>query len=268
MAIYRTVSMSFWTDSKVVDEFTPEDKYFYLYLFTNPHTNLCGCYELSIKQVELETGYSKDAIYNLIKRFESVHDVVRYSKKTKEILLINWSKYNWTTSDKFRKPLAKELENIKEKKFREYLVSVFNGENKRYPIDTNCIDTSDTVTDTDTVPKTYNKSDIEGLFETLWKLYPEKKGKGKVSDKDKRLIYDIGLDHMTRAINRYIAEVSVTGWKHYQNGNTFFHSGYLDYLDENYEPSRQRDRPACLFNNAPKRDYDMEELERKLLATN
>lgn len=151
MAIYRTVSMSFWTDGKVVDDFTPEDRYFYLYLFTNPHTNLCGCYELSIKQVELETGYSKDAIYNLIKRFESVHDVIRYSKKTKEILLINWSKYNWTTSDKFRKPLAKELENIKDKNFREYLVSVFNGENKKYPIDTNCSDTTDTVTVTDTV---------------------------------------------------------------------------------------------------------------------
>lgn len=267
MAIYRTVSMSFWTDSKVVDEFTPEDKYFYLYLFTNPHTNLCGCYELSIKQVELETGYSKDTIYNLIKRFESVHDVVRYSKKTKEILLINWSKYNWTTSDKFRKPLAKELENIKDKNFREYLVSVFNGENKRYPIDTNCIYTSDAVTDTDTVSKTYNKSDIERLFEALWKLYPEKKGKGKVTDKDKRLIYDIGLDHMTRAISRYVNEVSDTGWKHYQNGSTFFHSGYIDYLDDNYTPSHQRDKPNK-FNNGSEREYDMNDLELKLLASN
>ena len=46
MAIYRNVSMSFWTDSKVADDFTAEDRYFYLYLFTNPHTNLCGCYEI------------------------------------------------------------------------------------------------------------------------------------------------------------------------------------------------------------------------------
>ena len=60
MAIYRTVSMSFWTDNKVTDDFTPEDRYFYLYLFTNPHTNLCGCYEISIKQIANEMGYSKD----------------------------------------------------------------------------------------------------------------------------------------------------------------------------------------------------------------
>ena len=51
MASYRNISMDFWTDSKVVDDFTPEDRYIYLYCMTNPHTNLCGCYEVSIKQI-------------------------------------------------------------------------------------------------------------------------------------------------------------------------------------------------------------------------
>ena len=40
MAIYRNVQLSFWTDNKVEDDFTPEDKYFYLYLLTNPQTGL------------------------------------------------------------------------------------------------------------------------------------------------------------------------------------------------------------------------------------
>ena len=31
MAIYRNVSLSFWEDIKIVDDFTPEDRYFYLY---------------------------------------------------------------------------------------------------------------------------------------------------------------------------------------------------------------------------------------------
>ena len=31
MASYRNISMDFWTDSKVVDDFTPEDRYIYLY---------------------------------------------------------------------------------------------------------------------------------------------------------------------------------------------------------------------------------------------
>ena len=51
MARYRNVSTSFWEDNKIVDDFTPEDKYIYLYCMTNPHTNLCGCYEISLKQI-------------------------------------------------------------------------------------------------------------------------------------------------------------------------------------------------------------------------
>ena len=58
MAFYRNISINFWTDSKIDDDFTPEDKYFYLYLLTNPHTNICGCYEISMKQMERETGYN------------------------------------------------------------------------------------------------------------------------------------------------------------------------------------------------------------------
>ena len=254
MAIYRTVSMSFWTDSKVVDEFTPEDKYFYLYLFTNPHTNLCGCYELSIKQVELETGYSKDAIYNLIKRFESVHDVVRYSKKTKEILLINWNKYNWTTSDKFRKPLAKELENIKDKKFREYLVSIFNGENKRYPIDTNCIDTSVTVTvtDTDTVSNNKDaeeKSDLEKALEDFVKH--RKKLKSPMTDR----AYELMLNKLEKLSGgnekkkiEIINQSIENGWK-----------GVFEL---------RQSRPPNKFNNAAERSCDMNELEFMLLQSN
>lgn len=74
MATYRNVQMSFWTDSKVTDDFTPEDRYFYLYLMTNPHTNLAGCYELSLKVASNETGYTKEVVENLIDRFITVHN--------------------------------------------------------------------------------------------------------------------------------------------------------------------------------------------------
>lgn len=162
MAIYRTISMSFWTDSKIADDFTPEDRYFYLYLFTNPHTNLCGCYEISIKQAVTETGYSKDTIENLIERFEEYHNVIRYSPTTKEILLLNWHKYNWTKSEKFRKPLLAEIGRVKNKRFKEYLSKIVNSEDDGYRIDTTCIDTSVTVTVTDTVSNTVNKRGVQG----------------------------------------------------------------------------------------------------------
>lgn len=127
MATYRNVQLSFWTDSKVTDDFTPEDKYFYLYLLSNPHTNTCGCYEISMKQMSIETGYSQETIDRLIERFALVHDIVRYSKDNKEMLLINWYKYNWTKSEKLRTSILNGIKAIKTKTFKKYLTARFEG---------------------------------------------------------------------------------------------------------------------------------------------
>lgn len=127
MAIYRNIKMSFWTDAKVVDEFTPEDRYFYLYLMTNPHTNLAGCYEISLKQISDETGYSKDTVLKLIDRMQKVHEVICYSEATKEVLIVNWSEYNWTKSEKIRTPLYNEIQGIKNDDFRLFLTDVYEG---------------------------------------------------------------------------------------------------------------------------------------------
>ena len=162
MAFYRTISISFWTDSKVVDTFTPEDKYFYLYLFTNPHTNLSGCYEISMKQIVNETGYSLDTIENLIHRFEDFHKVISYSRPTKEILLLNWHKYNWTKSDKFLKSLEKEIQKVKNPEFRSYLWSVLRGDDTVSIPYGYRMDTSNTVTVTNTVSNSVNKRGVQG----------------------------------------------------------------------------------------------------------
>lgn len=130
MAVYRTIQLSFWTDSKVDDEFTPEDKYFYLYLLTNPHTNICGCYEIGEKQCSRETGYNTETISRLLYRFEHVHDVIRYNAKTKEVLILNWHKYNWTKSEDLKRAVSKVAENIKTDAFREYIFSLLEDSPK------------------------------------------------------------------------------------------------------------------------------------------
>lgn len=149
-AIYRCVQVKFWTDSKVVDDFTPEDKYFYLYLFTNPHTNLTGCYEASLKQMSDETGYNKDTIERLLDRFKNVHHVIDYSKETKEILILNWHKYNWTKSPDFQKGLMNQINVIKNTEFKNYLLNVLDGKERVYRGSTEGVETSVTVTNTNT----------------------------------------------------------------------------------------------------------------------
>lgn len=155
MAIYRTISQSFWTDIKVVDDFTPEDKFFYLYLLTNPHTNLCGCYEFSIKTAADETGYSKETIEKLLHRFESVHKIIKYEPTTKEILLFNWHKFNWNKSPNTILAIEKLLSYVKSAEFRNVLMELIdkykNGDDTpcigyAYPIEPS-VSVSDTVSD-------------------------------------------------------------------------------------------------------------------------
>lgn len=126
MASYRNISMAFWTDTKVVDDFTPEDRYIYLYCMTNPHTNLCGCFELSIKQISDETGYTRDVVERLLKRLDNEHNVIRYSVSSKEMLVLNWYRYNWSASEKLNKPLLEEIRKVKNHRFREYLANRYN----------------------------------------------------------------------------------------------------------------------------------------------
>ena len=110
------------------------------------------------------------------------------------------------------------------------------------------------------------KADAFALFEQLWKMYPCKKGKGQVSEKDKIKLLEIGLDEMTRAINRYKSELEKDkDWRKPQNGSTFFHSGYVDYLDANFEESKTQTKKSS-FNNFKHNEYDFDELEKELLS--
>lgn len=126
MAIYRNVQLNFWTDSKVEDDFTPEDKYFYLYLITNPQTNICGCYQISYAQVTNQTGYNKDTVNRLIERFENVHKVIRFCRETKEILLLNWYRYNWSRSEKTLAGVENVAKHIKTSEFKWYVFYVID----------------------------------------------------------------------------------------------------------------------------------------------
>ena len=185
MATYKTVYTSFWTDSKVADDFTIEERYMYLYLFTNPHTSLSGCYEISLKQhIAVETGYTADKIVKLIDRLANVHKVIKYCKETREILIVNWYRYNWTTSPKFTSALKKEIEKVKCPEFKAYLTALANGEDavlgknaiQEYGINSTVIDTvNDSDNDSDT-----SKPDplIVKRFEQFWEIYPKKSGKG------------------------------------------------------------------------------------------
>ncbi len=128
----------------------------------------------------------------------------------------------------------------------------------------------DTDTDNDTDKKINTLADAKAMFERLWKLYPNKKGKGQVSDTQKKRLLAIGEDRLVKAIDRYSLELQKDAdWRKAQYGSTFFNSGYVDYLDENYVPGKEQ-KPAGAknqFNDFDQRECDYADLERTLLNT-
>lgn len=96
--------------------------------------------------------------------------------------------------------------------------------------------------------KQITNTEINAFFDSVWELYPVKKGKGQVSDSKRRALYKIGFEEINRAIDRYLTELQKdAAWRKPQNGSTFFNSGYVDYLDDNFVPDKKPESQANTY---------------------
>lgn len=218
------------------------------------------CQKITIHPGQLITGRKKIAekfniseskVQRILKTFESEQQIEQQNgNKNRLITVLNWSNYQQSEQqteqqlNNKRTTTEQQLNTNKKEK---------NVKNEKNNINTLC-----------------KPENLENLFEELWKLYPVKKGKGQVSVAAKQRLLKVGRDEMVRAIDRYKAELAKDSeWRRPQNGSTFFNSGYLDYLDDNYVPQTENRNPkkgTNVFNDIPKRDYDFDELEKQLLA--
>jgi DnaD/phage-associated family protein len=88
------VTTDFWKSPIVLEEMTPEDKIFYLFLLTNPETTQTGIYKITKKELAFYLGYSIETIHTLMERFTKQHKLIRYNPETREIAIKNWGKFN------------------------------------------------------------------------------------------------------------------------------------------------------------------------------
>ena len=160
MGLYRTLHVSFWEDllSHGVDE-----KYFYFYLLTNPHTNISGIYKIPMPYIILETGLSEKKIVAMF-AYWAHHDKIRWNRDTEEVGIKNWTRYNVSKGSKVLTAVQRFVDGIKDKTLIKYVWNdVF-----RYPIDgvSEVENTISEVEDTPTVPVTDTVSDSESCSGT------------------------------------------------------------------------------------------------------
>lgn len=117
----RLIDTELWNNEDIIENFTAKDKYFWLYLLTSPHNNICGVCKYSPAVMARDMGLHKDTIINLLYRFETYHKAIYVDKEMGEILILNWYKHNWTKSPKILTLVQNCAMEVKSAKIRELL---------------------------------------------------------------------------------------------------------------------------------------------------
>jgi hypothetical protein len=69
-----------------------------------------------------DMGYSKECVQNLLYRFENVHKAIYVDKETKELVILNWWKFNWTKSKDLLKTITKNIEKVQSQNIKNLLL--------------------------------------------------------------------------------------------------------------------------------------------------
>lgn len=74
MSKTRYIDTHFWSDNWI-DNLNRDERYFFLYLLTNDKTSIAGVYEIPLKMIAFETGFTKNEVIEL---FHKLKAKVRY----------------------------------------------------------------------------------------------------------------------------------------------------------------------------------------------
>jgi hypothetical protein len=106
MATQRYISTSFW-DDEWIQTLDPSEKLLYLYLMTNPLTNIAGVYKIANRRICFDTGFNSDTVGHIMAKFEAAGKAFRNGEY---VAIPSWPKHQkWETKDKIRKGIEATL---------------------------------------------------------------------------------------------------------------------------------------------------------------
>lgn len=190
----RLIDTALWNNEEIIENFTAEDKYFWLYLLTSPHTNILGVFKYSPALIARDMGLHKDTVVNLLYRFEKTHGLILADKETSEVLILNWYKFNWTKSNSLVSALVAETEKVKSETLISeirYRIDTVSGRYGYRPINNNInsnntdeYDNTDNHNNTDEHNNCTIISDTKMIqyFDTVYAIYPRKVSKVKAKE--------------------------------------------------------------------------------------
>lgn len=120
MAKQRYISTSFWDDAWI-QELDPSEKLLYLYLMTNPLTNIAGVYKITVRRIVFDTGFNKDTVTRILGRFKKDKKAVLHGEY---MIIPSWPKHQqWDKRTKIRDGIEAVLKEIPEE-VKKHMVSI------------------------------------------------------------------------------------------------------------------------------------------------
>jgi len=109
MSTQRYISTSFWDDDWI-QSLDPSEKLLYLYLMTNPLTNIAGIYKIANRRISFDTGFNTDTVKMILDKFEKAGKACRYDEY---VIIPSWPKHQkWETSSKIRAGIESILKKL------------------------------------------------------------------------------------------------------------------------------------------------------------
>lgn len=177
-----------------------------------------GSFPSSISELSKETNLTDNEVRTALKHLKSTGEIT--SKSTNKFTVFTIKNYDLyqTINEQNNKQITNKSQAI------------------------NKLLTNNILKEDDKIKNERNSNgDLEEFFESIWTLYPVKRGKGSVSKTQKKNLQDIGYEQIKRCIERYVSEMESLNRdkKYWKNGSTFFNSGYVDYLDCNTDEKKK-----------------------------
>ncbi len=122
---YSSLPSDMWCWPDFAD-LTPEDRYYLLYLHTNPHVTITGCYALPRRIAAAESGYNEETSDRILSRLVEAGGWIQIDSATREVLLLRWPEINpgwFIKNSNTYKSLVKSVPKIKCDKLRAVVQS-------------------------------------------------------------------------------------------------------------------------------------------------
>lgn len=229
-----------------------------LYLLTNPYTTQLGIYEISVKQIAFQLGYSTDSVMALLDRFDNKYGIIIYSKSTGEIAIKNFLRHSIVKGGKpVEDCLKKELQKVKNKSLISAVfqhISTFDNINEtvkkiidEYEIENNNDNDNERIVHESSTNRQELYSEIINYLNEKANTGYKPNSKNTVRHINARLEEGYTVEDFRCVIDKKCAEWKNTEMEQYLRPETLFGTKFEGYLNakinkkgsENNEPTTE-----------------------------